>query len=189
MLFRRRKPLTLSQRIGRALWPERGWSRAMRYYGKRLLRLSGSPHSIAAGFATGVAMSMTPFIGFHYLLTIVVAFLVRGNIVAAVLGTSLGNPITYPFTWVITYEIGNLFLQMIGRGRESMNFDAIRHHLTHDSWSSIWPIFEPMLVGAVPMAILCGAIAYAVVFWASMGFQNSRRERFAIRRRSLHGNG
>lgn len=188
MLFRRRKPLTLTQRLGRMLWPQRGWSRALRYYGKRLLRLSGSPHSIAAGFATGVAMSMTPFIGFHYLLTIIVAFLVRGNVVAAVLGTSIGNPLTYPFIWVGTYEIGNLALEVFGRGRDAMTFEDIRHHLLHDSWASIWPIIEPMLVGAVPMAILCGAIAYGVVFWLSLGFQSSRRERFAVRRRSLHGN-
>lgn len=169
------------------MWPKRGWSRAIRYYSKRLLRLSGSPHSIAAGFATGVALSMTPFVGFHYLLCFVVAFIVRGNVLAAVLGTTIGNPLTFPFIWVATYETGSLVLGWFGRPRSSMTFEQIAYGLLHDSWHSVWPIFQPMLVGAVPVALVTGGISYVAVYYAAAAFQSARRERFAIRRRELHG--
>ena len=68
---------------------------------------------IALGFAAGVFVSCTPFLGFHLIMASLVAWIVGGSIVAAVLGTFIGNPITYPIFWFITYEVGSL---MLGRG-------------------------------------------------------------------------
>ncbi len=187
MLFRRRHPLRFHQKLTHFAWPRRGWGRALRYYGKRLLRLSGTPHSIAAGFAVGVALAMTPFIGFHYLLCFVAAFLVRGNVLAAVLGTSIGNPLTFPFIWIATYETGNVVLGWFGRESQAKTAEELAHRLLTDSLHNIWPVIEPMLIGSIPIAIVAGAIAYIAVFFAADAFQSARRERFAIRRRELHG--
>ncbi|MBN9024920.1 MULTISPECIES: DUF2062 domain-containing protein [Kaistia] len=187
MLFRRRRPLKFHQKLNHFMWPKGGWKRAIRYYVKRLLRLSGSPHSIAAGFAAGVALAMTPFIGFHYLLCFAVAFLVRGNVLAAVLGTTIGNPLTFPLIWVGTYETGSLVLGWFGQSPERLGFHDLRHKLLTESWREIWPIMEPMLVGAVPLALVLGGISYVLVYFAAQGFQSSRRHRFAVRRQALHG--
>ena len=187
MLFRRRHPLRFHQKLNHFLWPRRGWGRALRYYGKRLLRLSGTPHSIAAGFAAGVALAMTPFIGFHYLLCFVAAFLVRGNVLAAVLGTTIGNPLTFPFIWFATYETGNVVLGWFGRVNESKTAQQLAHRLLTDSLHNIWPVIEPMLIGSIPIAIVAASISYVAVFFAAEAFQSARRDRFAIRRRELHG--
>lgn len=187
MLFRRRRPLKFHQKLNHFMWPKGGWSRAIRYYVKRLLRLSGSPHSIAVGFASGVALAMTPFIGFHYLLCFVVAFLIRGNLIATVLGTTIGNPLTFPIIWLGTYETGSLVLGWFGQSPERLDFHDLRHKLLTESWREIWPILEPMLVGAIPLALLLGGISYALVYTAAEGFQSSRRRRFAVRRNELHG--
>lgn len=187
MLFRRRHPLRFHQKLHHFVWPKRGWGRALRYYGKRLLRLSGTPHSIAAGFAVGVALAMTPFIGFHYLLCFVAAFLVRGNVLAAVLGTTIGNPLTFPVIWIGTYETGNIILGWFGRAGNAKTAEELTQRLLTDSLHNIWPVIEPMLVGCIPVAIVTGGIAYVAVFFAAQAFQTSRRERFAIRRRELHG--
>jgi uncharacterized protein (DUF2062 family) len=185
MLFRRRRPLKPHQKLVQLVWPRGGWARASRYYGKRLMRLSGTPHSIAAGFAAGAALAMTPFFGFHYLLCFVVAFLVRGNVLAAVLGTSLGNPLTFPFIWLGTFETGSLILGWLGRSPEPIDLDHLAHRLLTDSWREIWPIVEPMLIGAIPIALLLGAVSYVLVYIAAQGFQASRRQRFAVRRGAL----
>lgn len=161
----------------------------MRYYSKRLLRLSGTPHSIAAGFAAGVALAMTPFIGFHYLLCFVVAFLVRGNVLAAVLGTTIGNPLTFPFIWLATFETGNVILGWFGRPGHHKTIEQLTHQLLNDSIHSIWPVIEPMLIGSIPIALVTGTIAYVGIFFAAEAFQSSRRARFAVRRRELHGAG
>jgi uncharacterized protein (DUF2062 family) len=186
MLFRRRRPLKPHQKLVQLVWPRGGWGRTTRYYRKRLMRLSDTPHSIAAGFAAGVALAMTPFLGFHYLLCFVVAFLVRGNVLAAVLGTSLGNPLTFPFIWLGTFETGSLILGWFGQRPEPIDLDHLAHRLLTESWREIWPILEPMLIGAVPIALLLGAISYVLVYIAAQGFQASRRQRFAVRRGALH---
>jgi uncharacterized protein (DUF2062 family) len=182
MLFRRRRPLKPHQKLAQFVWPKGGWARASRYYRKRLMRLSDTPHAIAAGFAVGVAVAMTPLFGFHYLLCLLIAFLVRGNMLAAVLGTSLGNPPTFPFIWLGTFEAGGLILGWFGRRPEPVDLDHLAHRLLTDSWGEIWPIVEPMLIGAVPIALLLGAVSYVLVYMAAQSFQTSRRQRFAARR-------
>src|SRR5260221_11868247 len=98
MLFRRRVRPKFAERLKETLWPRGGWSRAMRYFGKRVLRLSGSPHTIAIGFASGLFVAWSPLFGFHYLLAIGCAFLGRGNVLAAGLSTTRGNALPLPPT-------------------------------------------------------------------------------------------
>ena len=52
------------------------------------MRLPGTPYDIAAGFACGAAISFTPFIGFHVVLGMVIARLIKANMVAALIGTA-----------------------------------------------------------------------------------------------------
>src|SRR5947207_5437430 len=110
MLFRRRVRPNFAERLKETLWPRGGWSRALRYFGKRVLRLSGSPHTIAIGFAAGMFVAWSPLFGLHYLLAIACAFILRGNVLAAVLSTTLGNPLTLPAMWALDYKVGELLL-------------------------------------------------------------------------------
>ena len=81
-------------------------TRFISYYKLKLARLPASPHAIAAGFACGSMVSFTPLLGLHFLLAIVFAYIIRGNYVAALLGTIVGNPITFPFIWGLIYKVG-----------------------------------------------------------------------------------
>ena len=87
-----------------------GWRRLGIYLARRLTRLPGTPHSIAAGFACGTAISFTPFLGLHTVLSVLLAFLVRGNYLAAVVGTLVGNPWTFPFLCVASIKLGHVLL-------------------------------------------------------------------------------
>jgi len=73
MLFRRREAPGYWERFKVWLWPRVSWRRSGLYYLKRILRLSGSPYGIAMGAAVGGAIAITPFIGFHLVLTFVLA--------------------------------------------------------------------------------------------------------------------
>src|SRR5690606_29552406 len=110
MLFRRRTNVTLRERVRIMLWPRRSFRRSARYFAKRALRLRATSHAIAAGVAAGMCASFTPFIGLHILLAFVVAWPLRGNFVAAALGTALGNPLTFPFIWGATLQLGRFIL-------------------------------------------------------------------------------
>src|SRR5690606_19649771 len=89
------------------VWPRMGLRRYGTYLRKRVLRLSASPHSIAAGVASGAAVSMFPLIGLHFILGFVLAFITRGNMIAAAVGTAWGNPFTFPFFFAAAYGIGD----------------------------------------------------------------------------------
>ena len=128
-----------------------GWRRVATYWAHKLKRLQGSPYAIACGFACGAAVSFTPLIGFHFILAAVLAWALRGNIIASAIGTAVGNPWTFPFIWAGIIWLGTMILGY-ERGQE----------LPADM--TIGTIFEepgtvllPMLVGGLPTAVVCGS--------------------------------
>src|SRR5689334_20494876 len=110
MLFRSREKPSLATRVRLAVWPRHSWRRSLSYFGKRVLRLSGSPHAVAAGVAAGLISAFSPFIGFHLIIAFVLAYLFRGNMLAAGIATTVGNPLTIPFIWAMSYSVGNVVL-------------------------------------------------------------------------------
>jgi uncharacterized protein (DUF2062 family) len=179
MLFRRREAESLFARIRTAVWPRHSWSRSSRYFTKRVLRLSGSPHTVAIGVAAGVFTACTPFVGFHILISVVLAFAIGGNLLAAGMGTFIGNPLTFPVIWATTYSLGN---QILGH-HSHVTFHQLVHDLVDRSFEALLPILGPMTVGAIPLGLLVGAVFYVIAFFAVRAFRDLRRERLAARRR------
>ncbi|WP_421723453.1 DUF2062 domain-containing protein [Bauldia sp.] len=177
MLFRRRKPQSRTQQIRTAMWPRGSWARSLKYFGKRVLRLSASPHAIALGFAAGVLVSWTPLFGLHFIMAIVIAFLMGGNAIAAFFGTAVGNPITFPFMWWLSYTVGSHILAL-GPGAPKLPLG----NLAEASWSEILAVLPPMLLGAVPLGLVSGTLAYFIVRGAVRAYQAARRERLASRK-------
>ncbi len=179
MLFRRRTPQKHVDRIRVALWPSNGWRRSIQYFSKRVLRLAGSPHAIGLGFAAGVFASWTPFVGFHILLSIGLAFVIGGNFVAAALGTVVGNPFTFPFMWWSTFELGS---RLLDEPAGETNIGTLASGLTHQPFTGLLPIIKPMTVGALPLGIASAIVAYVIVVLGVQAYQAARRHRLAARR-------
>ncbi len=106
-MFGRRKPLPPHHRVWSFVWPRAGWGRASRYIAHRVRRLPGTPYRIAAGLASGAAISFTPFIGLHFVFGALLALLLRGSVVASAIGTAVGNPWTFAIIWPATYSLGH----------------------------------------------------------------------------------
>ena len=159
MLFRRRQSPPLWARMREMIWPRSGWERAVQYIWHRTVRLPDTPHGIAAGIACGLAISFTPFIGFHFAGACLLAWLLRGNLLAACLGTFIGNPWTFPFIWVGIYRLGAALLgiQIEGDPSAMLAFGP----LMADPWGTIPPIFLPMAVGG----ILSGTVVWFLSYW------------------------
>lgn len=172
MVFASRRRVPLLQRMRGWLWPHIGWSRAGRYLLMRLQRLPGTPHGIAAGLAAGIAVSFTPLIGLHFLLAFAVAWVIGGNMLAAALGTIVGNPWTFPLIFAAGYELG---CRILGQAPSAMALIADL------SWDTLidhaWALFWPMLVGSVPLSIAIGLISYLVLVRLVGAFQERRRLR------------
>lgn len=167
-MFKRREKPSLLKKIKNFLWPEGGWKRYGQYLLLRLNRLKGTPDEIAAGVACGVAVSFTPFVGFHFVLAAVTAWLVRGNILASAIGTAAGNPWTFPFIWISVLYTGRKILGMDAVSGGNIDFiklfDSAFQALIHFDFSlflnDIWPILWPMIVGCIPYYIIVWIASY-----------------------------
>jgi uncharacterized protein (DUF2062 family) len=179
MLFRRRTKPNLAERLRATLWPRGGWPRAMRYFGKRMLRLSGSPHAIAIGCAAGLFVAWSPLFGLHYGLAIACALIVRGNVLAALLATTIGNPLTLPAMWVADFKLGE---RLLGAHHVRRLAFELQDSLAHRSFNAILPIVKPIFIGSIPLGLISACIGYFIVRGAVQAYQRARRERLEARR-------
>ena len=174
MLFRRRKPVTISERLCAFFWPRKGFSRAPRYVALRILRLNSSPHSIAIGVAAGAASSFTPFFGFHIILAVLLASVFSGNLIAAAITTTLANPITIPVILTASYELGTALVEP--QGGPAVGSSEIARMLEQLDLARLWgPVFKPMLVGSLPLAAAGALIFYPLAYQTARLFQERRR--------------
>lgn len=154
----------------------------MQYYSKRVLRLTATPHAIAAGVAAGVFISFTPFIGFHLILAAVIAWLIGGNIVASAFGTAIGNPLSFPIIWGATLATGKFILY--GHHPEQMATVHLGQMLKHLDFAELWdPLIKPMTIGALPLGLLFAVAFYILTRWATISFRERRRRQLADRAR------
>ncbi len=181
MLFRRRKPVGIWEKARVLLWPRRSFSRSFQYFGKRILRLSATPHAIAAGVAAGVMASWTPFIGFHFIIGAALAFIFAGNVIASALGTAFGNPVTFPFIWTASYKMGQYILYDDYRDTV-IGIDLGRLFRELD-FNRLWePVLKPMFVGCLPFSVAFGVGFYILTYVSVATFQSRRRRRLTARR-------
>lgn len=167
-MFPRREKQPLFGRIREFFWPSAGFKRSTHYVFHRVARIPGSPYSIAAGFACGAAVSFTPFVGLHFILSAMLAWVLRANIIASAIGTAVGNPWTFPFIWVWIYKAGNL---VVGEGPAQAGQMDLGSVL-FDAMEALWrfdlttladtggPVFWTMLVGSLPSGLLVWILFY-----------------------------
>jgi uncharacterized protein (DUF2062 family) len=181
-MFRRRVPLSFTARVRDWVWPRIGLRRALTFHWHRLKRLPGTPDSIAAGFGWGLAISMTPLLGGHMALSALFAWVFRSSILAASIATFALNPWTAPPVWLATYYTGRVLDgQSLGEVPSFLRmFSGMGEALATRDWElfmrDVWPVFKPMLVGSVPLAIVAGLGSYVLLHTALSRFRDRRRE-------------
>lgn len=164
-----------------AVWPRRSFWRSAQYLTKRVLRLTATPHAIAAGVAAGVFASFTPFVGFHFIIAAIIAWAVAGNVVASAFGTAIGNPLTFPFIWGATLQVGRFIIHDPHDPTDELRLGNMLRHL---DFSQLWdPILKPMTVGSIPLGIGFALIFYLLTRSAALAFRKQRRKRLAERAR------
>ena len=183
-LFKRRDQLPTMKKIVHFFWPSSGWRRASTYTMRRLARFPGTSYSIASGFACGAAISFTPFVGLHFIISAILAWVLRANVLASTIGTAVGNPWTFPFIWTWLYQTGTWitegktlrgesvpkFSEIFGRMLEALlNLDGT--YLIEIST----PIFWPMLLSSIPTGIIIWCLFYFPIKFAVQSYQDGRK--------------
>jgi len=185
-MFNRRNKLSFGSKISGFIWPAAGFRRAGRYLLHRLSRLPGTPYALAGGFACGAAASFTPFVGLHFILAALIAWITRANILASAIGTAVGNPWTLPFIWIWIHSLGN----WLGVGSPGINvteldfphlFGQLAEALLNGNFSAVidiaGPVLWPMFVGGIPTAIGVWILFYFPLRRIVESYQQRRIER------------
>ncbi|MCY4461537.1 MAG: DUF2062 domain-containing protein [Albidovulum sp.] len=110
-MFKQKQNRNFSEILQRLFYPKGGWRRAIIYIWYRIRRIPDPPGKIGRGVFAGVWACFTPFFGFHVLVAAILAFLLRGNILAALLATLFGNPLTFPLIAAMSISLGH---QIVG---------------------------------------------------------------------------
>tara|TARA_B100000524_G_scaffold333445_1_gene221304 strand:- start:1640 stop:2071 length:432 start_codon:yes stop_codon:yes gene_type:complete len=133
----------------------------------RLARLPASPYAISSGFACGSMVSFTPLLGLHFILAVIFAYIMRGNVIAALIGTVVGNPLTFPLIWGVIYKIGT-YVTTIKHVKlnQDINFDMIINQT--------YEIFFPMFVGGIIIAPMVWIITYFIIYSFVSSFKNRK---------------
>jgi len=179
MLFKRRQQEDRLTRLRVSMLPRRNYVRSARYFAKRVLRIRATPHAIAAGVAAGAFASFTPLMGFHFILSFLLAFLVRGSMIAAAFGTAVGNPLTFPMIWASTLGVGRWLLGIDSNGADGKEFGAA---FAAEGFAALWqPFIKPMLVGGIPLGLIAALLFYLLTRFGLTAFQTRRAARKAQR--------
>ncbi len=193
-MFKRRNRRSLSLAVREFFYPRGGFWRATQYVIHRMRRLPDEPHRIARGVFAGTFVNFPPIFGFQFVSAALIAWAIRGNILAALLMTFLSNPITTPLIAVRSMELGywmlgmdqhldfmSVFAGFADAGSELWrNFKAIfTREPTH--WKDLGEFFQtiylPYLVGSIIPGIVFSLFAYYISIPLVGGFQKLRRNR------------
>jgi hypothetical protein len=131
----------------------------------KLLRLEGSPRAVALGVAIGVFFGFMPLFGFKTLLAVAVTWMLRGNVLAGVIGVTLHDVLLplMPVLLIWEYDLGYWLLSHPHLWPPKMH---LPHH--HDPgiwlhWSTFLTVGRPLLVGSIVVSTPPAIAAYFVM--------------------------
>jgi uncharacterized protein (DUF2062 family) len=142
-----------------------------------LLHVADTPERTAAAFAMGVFFGFSPFLGFHTVLAIIVAFLFNLNRVAALLGVYSNLPwIIAPYYAIVTMIGAKIIGHAPPEGFKAQLSALFELSVFHgEFWHQLITILKPLLwpytVGSLLGAIVMAVIAYPL----ALAFVTSRR--------------
>ncbi len=194
-MFKRRNPLSYWEWFVEGVYPRSGWWRVLYYIRHRLQRLPDTPHRISLGIAIGVYVCFTPIFGLHIVAAVLLALILRANIMASIIATFFGNPITFPIIAGFSYRLGWF---LMGRGDEvavwstmrhgfGEAFDDLWHNITavftsatpewaglHDFWDSV---FLPYMIGGAMPGFVVSVLFYLGMRPLVSAYQKRRKGR------------
>ena len=193
MVFKRRDRRPIWKAVADFVYPRGGWGRAFEYVKHRVRRLPDTPEKIARGVWAGVFTTFTPFYGLHFIIAAIIARMMRGNILAALMSTFFGNPLTYVPIGIVSLQTGHWLLgtdpkseigvslgeKFAGAGRDLWhNLTAIFTSARMD-WHNLsvfyYEVFYPYLIGGIIPGVIAATVCYYLSVPLIAAYQKRRR--------------
>lgn len=153
----------------------RVWIRMRERLRQVLLQLKGSPKSIAKGLAIGVFVGMSPFLGLHASIALVLSALFRGNPVSALIGIQVTNVVTAPFVYALTYKVGVLFYDT---GISFRTSDFFSYLTLQNVYGTLKGLIITLCIGGFISGLPLAILSYFSALYLSKTFKkNFRKDR------------
>jgi uncharacterized protein len=143
--------------------------------------MRGEPREIALGFAMGIMVGMSPFLGFHTVLAVFFAALFKWNKISAAVAVFVTNPFTAPFIYPITYMAGKSVLGV-------SNLPALDKFLSLSSAIEIIKhsplILVDLTVGGIVVGLPLSIAAYWIVLTAIENYRKRIKPKLKTKRQT-----
>lgn len=149
---------------------------------ERFLKIRGHPREIALGFALGLFVGMTPFMGLHTIAAVAVAALFKWNKISAAISVWITNAVTAPLIYGITYLVGArlMGLEKAFNLKEINSLSAV-FDLILKAPEIVWA----MIVGGVVIGLPLAIIGYYFAFSITSRYQEEIKAKIARSKEKL----
>jgi uncharacterized protein (DUF2062 family) len=160
----------------------RRWAAPLRKAYYRFLKIRGNPREIALGFALGLMVGMTPFMGLHTAIAVSLAALFKWNKFSAALAVWISNPLSAPVLYSMTYYTGVrvLFIEDGYKLPLTFDLDALLYTLR-----SAPEIIGILLVGGIVLGLPLAALGYYFALQAIVEYRESIQRKIEAQKARL----
>lgn len=131
---------------------------------KRFLKIRGLPREIALGFALGLFVGMTPFMGLHTAIAVPLAALFKWNKISAAISVWITNALTAPIIYSLTYVVGARILGIKKAfGITDANSFSALYKLILKTPEITWAMTIGGIIIGLPLAIIGYYFAFSVI--------------------------
>lgn len=151
------------------------WSRSLRYWYYRWLRVESTPTAFARGLAVGVFAGWFPLFGLQTIISVALAAIVDGNKVIAAIGTWVSNPVTYlPIYW-FNFQLGRFLL---GTQEQAFTLNSLK------SWDNLAKLGQEFILalflGSLVGGLVAGCLAYGIGWYGMTRWKQRHSQRKSI---------
>ena len=170
------------------------YSRQVKYYFLRFIRLRGEPHELALGLAFGIFTGMMPIMPFQSALAVALALIFKGSKITALIGTWVSNPLNWYFLYYYSYRIGaslmglsmkdGIFPSVMTSLNEGENVFIVFGKILGEGGTFIFAfLFGGFLMGAI--ASMPSYFFFLKIFQLIQNWRQERRNRRSWQKKNL----
>jgi hypothetical protein len=161
----------------------------IRQKARHILHLDESPRNLAQAFAVGVFVGFSPFLGFHTVMVLLLAWAFRLNKIAALAGTFINNPWTIAFvyigpTWLMVVVEKAMGVEMPPFNYETLQEQFVRTTEMYQVWQPIFwktfaaefrPYIHAFVIGTCIAGLIAAVIAYFAAYFGIKYYRKTRK--------------
>jgi uncharacterized protein (DUF2062 family) len=127
---------------------------------KLLFSIKDTPHRLALAFALGVFIGMSPLLGVHTVMGILIAWIFRLNRIATIVGVYVTNPWTIVPIYTFSTWVG---AKCLGMNRILPDVDW--SHMTFSLLlGDLRPLLKPFVTGTLLIGAISSVLGYIIIF-------------------------